>query len=285
MIDNVKEKETIQVNQTRMYMTIKSFVLNIHVWYLFVICFFMVSLQFDKEINFWTLLCSLKSSVKSVVILTFASYLIHYISHNFRNIFTIIHHYHHETEYKIQGDILQINLEFLASIVCILLTDISPFLVLQFFLIYTTIHNINYGYFQVNQIHKKHHSDILTNIGPDICDVLFGTKFHFPKDHKFTNFSYSIPEEIWNIMSMFIPSKRINKSLLSMDIEDISHIIPNILVSTFVVLILSKIWLTSKTKWLKYALVGTSIISFVVYIYYSIHIFLQDNHPDKTLFL
>jgi hypothetical protein len=259
--------------------------LNIHVWYLFVICFLIISLQFVKEINFWTLLCSLKSSLKSVVILTFASYFIHYISHNYRNIFTIVHHYHHETEDKVLGDLLQINLEFLASIVCILLTDMNPFLVLQFFLIYTTIHNINYGYFQVNQIHKKHHSDTLTNIGPDICDMLFGTKSHFPKDHKFTNFSYSITEEIWNIMSIFVQSKRFNKSLMSIDIEDISHIIPNIFVSTFVVLILSKIWLTSKNKWFNYAFLGTSIISFVVYIYYSIKIFLQDNHPDKALFI
>ena len=44
------------------------------------------------------------------------------------------------------------------------------------YLVYTTTHNINYSIFHVNRTHELHHENIFTNMGPDICDILFETK-------------------------------------------------------------------------------------------------------------
>jgi len=44
------------------------------------------------------------------------------------------------------------------------------------YFIYTTIHNINYGYLKINNYHAKHHDNVNTNIGPDIFDLIFNTK-------------------------------------------------------------------------------------------------------------
>jgi hypothetical protein len=49
--------------------------------------------------------------------------------------------------------------------------------IVLFYLFYTTVHNINYSIFHVNTIHEKHHKEVTTNIGPDICDILFDTKY------------------------------------------------------------------------------------------------------------
>jgi hypothetical protein len=43
-------------------------------------------------------------------------------------------------------------------------------------LFYSSVHNINYGCFHVNDVHSLHHKNELTNIGPDLCDIMFGTK-------------------------------------------------------------------------------------------------------------
>jgi len=49
-----------------------------------------------------------------------------------------------------------------------------------FYLFYTTVHNVNYSIFHVNNIHENHHKLQLLNLGPDICDILFQTKFDLP---------------------------------------------------------------------------------------------------------
>ena len=41
---------------------------------------------------------------------------------------------------------------------------------------YSTIHNINYGYFRVNDVHSLHHKFPFTNVGPDLCDIMLNTK-------------------------------------------------------------------------------------------------------------
>ena len=46
----------------------------------------------------------------------------------------------------------------------------------MFGIFYTTVHNINYSIFHVNNIHEKHHNDVMYNYGPDIMDILMGTK-------------------------------------------------------------------------------------------------------------
>jgi hypothetical protein len=62
---------------------------------------------------------------------------------------------------------------------------------LFFTLFYSSVHNINYGYFHVNNVHSLHHKHPLTNIGPDICDVIFGTKN--PLNESVENTNHYIP--------------------------------------------------------------------------------------------
>ena len=41
----------------------------------------------------------------------------------------------------------------------------------------SSTHNINYGQIHVNDVHWKHHLDYNVNYGPDICDIVFNTKY------------------------------------------------------------------------------------------------------------
>lgn len=43
-------------------------------------------------------------------------------------------------------------------------------------LLYSSVHNINYGYLKLNNVHSLHHNNPFTNLGPDICDIIFGSK-------------------------------------------------------------------------------------------------------------
>lgn len=128
-------------------------------------------------------------------------YFVHKGSHYKRNILTIIHHYHHENN-NIFSHISQIILEIcLGGVFFPFCINTNPFLyvingwVIVFFtLFYTTIHNINYGLFKVNDVHSSHHKNISTNIGPDICDVFFSTKSD--KDIEVENTDHYIPNTI-----------------------------------------------------------------------------------------
>jgi hypothetical protein len=80
-------------------------------------------------------------------------------------------------------------------------------------LFYCSVHNINYSIFRVNGVHRLHHTEVNLNFGPDICDVMFGTK-HSSEDC----------------------------------VENTNHYIPNILIITCIVMILKYI---CKTEWVK----------------------------------
>ena len=75
--------------------------------------------------------------------------------------------------------------------------------VLLFAIFYSSVHNVNYGIFRVNDVHYLHHKHMLTNIGPDICDIIFKSK---------------------------------NSS--NKQVENTNHYIPNIIIGTIIVLIL-----------------------------------------------
>ena len=171
------------------------------------------------------LLCSLLilCDFRWVLLLTFvigmiSSHIIHYW-HHFEHSYphNIIHDYHHRYNLPF-NHFIQLLLEFV-SITGIIplkyfLMDSLPFLsfvdnwiVLFYYLFYTTIHNINYTVFHINNVHEIHHRVFLKNMGPDICDILFGTKYK--------------PEE---------------------GLENTDHYIPNIIFCTLVVLALKYIW-------------------------------------------
>ena len=292
--DNDSAKQIIS-NRKRICLVIKSFILNIHVWILFIISFLCVGINQSSKSgqSLQELVSLVLNAMKSVLLLTFLSYIIHYASHNFRNIFTITHHYHHETKNNFLGDILQINLEFLASVMSAYIFKLDIIEVLHFFLIYTTIHNINYGYYHVNTTHEEHHKDILKNIGPDICDILFNTKLYKQGSGETSSIPrFSITKDLWTIIKVVLQST-VGTHLCKFDkptgddneIEDIGHIIPNILGSTIIALLLSQCLQSSDSYIFKLLLKILVTMSAITYITSSLYIYTKDRHPDKVLFI
>lgn len=173
------------------------------------------------------------------------AYFIHYFAHKYKCLFSISHHYHHYIDntfshfFQLSGELT--NIMYLYPIYYFTNTTYFDAWALFYYLvIYSSIHNINYGYFHVNNFHELHHENPLTNLGPDLCDIFFGTKNKFDPDA-----------------------------------ENISHYIPNIIICAIVVLFLQFICL-NKTyeKYLKNAFIYgelfLSLICFIlsVYIYY-----------------
>jgi hypothetical protein len=122
-------------------------------------------------------------------ILLILSYLSHYFYHC--EIFyplNVVHIYHHENN-NIFSHFIQVILEFQTAcfMLCIHYLFNFPLLfnewiLLFFYLFYTTIHNINYSFFHVNHVHEIHHKKMNKNFGPDICDIMFSTKYNIKKD-------------------------------------------------------------------------------------------------------
>ena len=129
------------------------------------------------------------------VLLLFA-YFVHKMSHDYRNVFTILHHYHHENN-NFFSHFSQILLELSLGMLVIPFyyylgnKYVDIWTGLFFILFYSTIHNINYGQLRVNDVHFLHHKDIYTNIGPDVCDIAFGTKSS--KNKEVENTKHYIP--------------------------------------------------------------------------------------------
>jgi len=123
----------------------------------------------------------IKGSFTFNFLFVFFAYFIHYITHKYKNFPTILHHYHHSTN-NYFSHFVQISAELT---VIIWFYPIYYFTGTRFFdiwqviyylLMYSSVHNINYGYFHVNNFHELHHDDPMTNMGPDFCDTLYGTK-------------------------------------------------------------------------------------------------------------
>jgi hypothetical protein len=152
----------------------------------------------------------------------FIAYFYHVVTHVHKNIFSIVHHYHHEND-NLFSHFIQVVLELSIPYPFVMfsyLSDISifnPWIILYFMLFYCSVHNINYSIFKVNSVHRLHHKEVNVNFGPDICDILFGTK-HSSEDC----------------------------------VENTKHYIPNILIITGIVLILQYL---CRTAWVKDILV------------------------------
>ncbi len=128
------------------------------------------------------------------------------------------HAYHHNTV-NLLSSIMQVQIEVVSMIVLYVLIFFSfgnildKHVALMFGIFYTTVHNINYSIFHVNNIHEKHHNDITYNYGPDIMDILMGTKYE--------------PET---------------------NLENTDHYIPNIIVGTLIALYVKRTNLLENKK-------------------------------------
>lgn len=182
-----------------------SFRKNLKSWGCFILAIFLIS----KNTSF-------SRGIATLVVMLFLVYWVHWESHVERNWFTISHHYHHEENNWFSHGI-QILLEFQFGLTLPVLNEflfdniLDKWVIIFLYIFYSSVHNINYSIFHINKTHELHHENIFTNIGPDVCDILFETK---------------------------------NDSIINEDgyIEDTSHYIPNIMIGMFVVLILRNLY-------------------------------------------
>jgi len=155
---------------------------------------------------------SITNNFVTFIFMLFLSYSMHYLAHAFPAN-TSVHLYHHNNT-NIFSQFIQILLEFYALIILIPfsyllnINILNPWIIIFGYIFYTTVHNINYSIFHVNNTHENHHLHVETNIGPDICDIIFDTKG-------------------------------------GTDIENTDHYIVNVIASLIIVLVLNKIWVYS----------------------------------------
>jgi len=186
------------------------------------------------------------------IAVAFLSYFCHYFSHQTKNIFTILHHYHHENDNFI-SHYAQIILEI--SIVGIVvplyyffnLNIVNYWIIFFYVMLYSSIHNYNYSILKVNNVHKLHHECINTNYGPDILDITFGTKH---------------PSEI--------------------NVENINHYGNNIIVSTIIILIIKELFKNEcfKTNAL-FILFGLFILMYIFLFFTSIFVWIDFTRENN----
>jgi hypothetical protein len=164
---------------------------------------------------------SVNAGFITFLIFLFLSYFVHLFTHRDKNIFTILHHYHHDNN-NFFSHFSQILLELsLSSVVFILYyfnniylgnNYIDIWTGLSYLLFYSSVHNYNYSQLRVNDVHYLHHKNMYTNIGPDICDIAFGTKN--PNNKEVENTNHYIPNVIIStIFILFIKYLCINKNV------------------------------------------------------------------------
>ena len=153
-------------------------------------------------------------TILTFIIIMLFFYYIHYANHYYDIYpFNAVHLYHHDND-NIFSYILEIILEFIWIISFIIgkitiknffninFTFLNSYLVIFFYLIYTTVHNINYTIFHVNNVHEYHHKDQKKNIGPDICDLIFNTKHDYVNNIE--NTQHYIPNIILSLLAVLL---------------------------------------------------------------------------------
>lgn len=148
------------------------------------------------------------NGVITFFVIFFLAYFVHLGSHFQINLFTVLHHYHHDNS-NFFSHFIQLIMELAFPAIFLVLQYLygtiflDKWVIMLFVLFYTSVHNINYGYFRINNVHSLHHKTYFTNLGPDICDIMFGTKNN-----------------------------------LNETVENTNHYIPNIIIITLIVLCL-----------------------------------------------
>lgn len=235
----------------RLKYIIKSLKISYIFWIILWISLFIISYEnkLDTILTFIVIMCFF--------------YFIHLINHYY-DIYPLnaIHLYHHDHD-NIFSYILEIILEFIWIISFIIgklsiktffniqFNFLNSYLIIFFYLIYTTVHNINYSIFHVNNIHEYHHKDQKKNMGPDICDIIFNTKYD--NENNIENMNHYIPNILFSLLIvLFLQyiNNYINNSLL------ISNILLIIYTILFIILC-----------------IGTYII-----IFYDINKFFENNY-------
>lgn len=201
------------------------------------------------------------SSFITFILMIFVGHIAHYCNHVDSSYpFNIVHLYHHSHN-NMFSHWIQILLEFNSLLFVVFLKylvifqygiNILPFIndwvIVFFYIFYTTVHNINYSIFHVNHIHELHHKSYLCNIGPDIADVILGTKLN--------------PDT---------------------DLENTDHYIFNITLSTILVLFFKVVF--NKLPIFNYLFFVIYLIGLITLIFFTINLFNKDmdNYIEKEI--
>ena len=121
------------------------------------------------------------------VFCTHLTYIVHISAHTEQcKYLNQIHEYHHnhtdnfahytQIFLELTTGISPIVLIYLFTQKMFLIESFEPYVIFMFSYFYSSIHNINYSIHHVNKIHENHHSNWNINFGPDILDVIYGTK-------------------------------------------------------------------------------------------------------------
>ena len=209
--ENIKNDENIKQNsaESNKINVMESIKTNYLSWIVVILCIITVSYP------------SVNAGLITFSIIFISSYFLHLVSHYVKNIFTILHHYHHDNN-NFFSHFSQILLELSLSYSVFTLHYISENYLgynfidiwtgLSYVLFYSSVHNYNYGQLRVNDVHYLHHQNILTNIGPDICDIAFGTKH--PDNKEVENTNHYIPNVILStIFILFVKYLCINENI------------------------------------------------------------------------
>jgi hypothetical protein len=177
-----------------------SIILNYKSWVVLMISVIIIS---SKNIG---------NGILTFFFMLFASHLFHYACH--LALYTNSVHLYHHKHNNYLSHISQLILEFCSILFFMFskrvfsLTFINEWIVLFYYIFYTTVHNVNYSVFHINNVHENHHKLLLLNLGPDICDIIFQTKFDLPEsieltDHYLSNIFFGlisvlVGKIIWN---------------------------------------------------------------------------------------
>ena len=179
----------------------KSIVINYKSWILLMISIFIITKN-DLIYGFLTF-----------IFMLLASHSFHQSCHTAFYV-NSVHVYHHKNNNYL-SHISQILLELISILNFIFIKHVFSFfsflnewIIIFYYIFYTTVHNVNYSIFHVNNVHEIHHKLQSVNLGPDICDVIFQTKFDVNEslentDHYIYNIIYglllvSVLQLIWN---------------------------------------------------------------------------------------
>lgn len=175
---------------------------------------------------------SLGNKCMTFIIASLLSYVFHIASH-FNHAVNAIHLYHHKQSTLLSHG-SQLFLEFAwflggfwINYTCSLY--LNPWIIIFWYLFYTTVHTINYTLFHVNNVHEKHHELKTKNMGPDLYDIVFDTKCG--------------------------------------DIENTDHYIPNILVCTMLTVGIKYVWdlIENKSSY-RYAFHCLCVLTGIIYL-------------------
>ena len=140
----------------------KSIQINYKMWIVFLISCFLLSPNYNYIKGFIIyIVCMLQA------------YWAHRVAHHYLFFFfNRAHLYHHENT-DAMSHIVQVAIEiaavYLPFMILYLLNvkddifPLDPYIFIMFSFFYTSVHNINYGQFHVNQVHYKHHLNYEVN--------------------------------------------------------------------------------------------------------------------------